>query len=696
MPIIRGSVDSLGRMRLNEFTLDRELRVLVPPGTGAPAGYLDGVEQHLLGVLGSIDDRSVASEPLHRAIRDWPTQYHLTPYRSTIFDCFGFTAGDARVLELGAGCGAITRWLGEHCAEVHAIEGSTQRARVARARCAELDNVIVYSANYSELAERDAFDVVTLIGVLEYGHLYHPQLGGDPSGAAVDNLRIARRALHHDGVLVLAIENRLGVKYLNGAREDHSGKQFEGVQGYPHATSAVTFSAHELRTMLSAAGFSGIRTYLPYPDYKLASTIINGTYAGPESGAHNWLPGTAPDRGTPRSLAMYNEALVERELVRAGLLTEFANSFLILAYAGDPRQSDERHGLQTDWRARHYAFDRRPGLQKRVTIGPPEDDVVHNEPALGRTPSGGAGALNHRLDDEHLQPGELLVFEIHAAIAGTGFGAPFLSLLAEHRDWLVDEFATGWIDSTGVPLLNGEAFDAAWWNIVRDSDGCWTRIDREWRFRGLIPLDYVVWRTLLHYAGRFRLHLPDPWNHAQAQEFADHWLRHLQPEVDLDRLKQIHAIELLVKRSVEPQIEAAPAAPLSIGGQVCLAGNIRELGADQTLLRDYIAAFRDDDPVVLALYVEPDVAEAQIEQLRRTLCEVGADEAGMPDVLVGLAHDSKAQRRAVAAAAGVLTREARAADESGDVPRVSDAGAMRALVERFWAQAGQRHPPRAA
>src|SRR4051794_12158896 len=128
-------------MLLSSFVPLQDVDIAVPPDAGVPAGYLDGAERYLHDVLLAASDRSVASGELKQHIRDWPSLSPLTPYRSTIFDCLGLSAGDARVLELGCGCGAITRWLGEHCGEVHAVEGSVDRARVARARTADLDNV---------------------------------------------------------------------------------------------------------------------------------------------------------------------------------------------------------------------------------------------------------------------------------------------------------------------------------------------------------------------------------------------------------------------------------------------------------------------------------------------------------------------------------------------------------------------------
>ena len=62
-------------------------------------------------------------------------------------------SGD-KVLELGCGCGAITRFLGEIGANVVAVEGSLARARVAAERCRELTNVRVVVDDLLSFANR--------------------------------------------------------------------------------------------------------------------------------------------------------------------------------------------------------------------------------------------------------------------------------------------------------------------------------------------------------------------------------------------------------------------------------------------------------------------------------------------------------------------------------------------------------------
>ena len=437
-------------LKLSDFELDAATGVHVLGGADRVTSYRDGAEDYLFQALGSISDRSVGSPDVARLIHDWASLYHLSPYRSTLFDCLGLgSLAGSRVLELGAGMGAMSRWLGEHGAELHSIEGSLARAEVARRRTEDLDNVQVYAGNYSDLAEDGSFDVVTLIGVLEYSHLYHPVHGDDPAAAAVANLSLAAQALGDSGVLILAIENRLGLKYLNGGREDHSGRTFEGVQGYPWSGTAVTWSHRELCRLLAKAGFGHTETLVPYPDYKLARGIINPAHVDDEDRIYNWLANPAPDRGPNRRPTLYNESLAVREFVQAGLLTDVANSHLVLAFTGDPAETGEKLGIELDWTARHYSLDRRPGLRKRITLA---DGVVDASASpLGETAEEiaetraamKAYGLASEPTAEPQARGDLVSLSVLSTITAEGIGAGFEAHVRRYREWLIAEFGTG-------------------------------------------------------------------------------------------------------------------------------------------------------------------------------------------------------------------------------------------------------------
>jgi SAM-dependent methyltransferase len=624
---------------LNTFRRDRKTGLRLAPDEATPAPYLDGGEALLAEIFAGARDLSVGSAELRGHIKDWVTKYHLSPSRTTIFDAIGLHAGDARVLELGCGCGAITRWLAENCGEVHAVEGDAARARVARARTRDQDHVEIYVGNYSELDEEDAFDLVTLIGVLEYGHTYHPDTD-DPHQAALLNLSLARRALHDDGMLILAIENRLGLKYVNGGREDHSGRPYDSVIGYPGGGMAQTFNARELRELVAEAGFAEQALLLPFPDYKLATTIVNAETMVPADRIYNWIDTPAPDRGATRNRPPFNETLATREFAEAGLLPDLSNSFLIVAFAGDPVRSAERHGLDLDWVARHWSLGRRPSFAKRATLrGAGTDAVVEHEHAwLAHTPAASeerrrvaaACGVQQRLGTEPFRRGDLLALRAHEAIAAEGVGPRLIALVAEHAQWLVERYGIGEHDDDGIELLDGLAFDATWWNVVVDPDsGAWQIIDEEWDLGGPLPLDAVLRRTLQHFAQRHDLQLPDPWPRVSAGDFAAYVLEKAGMGLDPERRELLETLEdeLMVVLGPKPidglRVERAHVLALA-----------EEAIAEPGLLAAYGERFGADDPVTLVLYEPAPGADDVAERLEEALRTAGLDEGGPDLVLV--------------------------------------------------------------
>jgi hypothetical protein len=681
---------------LEQFRRDRATGLRLAPHAGTPAGYLDGGEARLAEIFAAADDLGVSSAELRSQISDWVTEYHLSPYRATIFDAIGLHAGDARVLELGAGCGAITRWLGEHCGEVHAIEGDAARARVARLRCRDQEHVEVYVGNYSELDEHDAFDLVTLVGVLEYGHHYHPQTD-DPRRAAQLNLAVARRALHDDGLLVLAIENRLGLKYLGGAREDHSGRPYDSVHGYPGGGPAQTFNARELRALVTEAGFAEHALLLPFPDYKLARTIVNADAMRPADRIHNWVDTPAPDRGATRNPLPFDETLATREVAEAGLLADLSNSFLVVAFAGDPARAAERHGLDLEWVARHWSLDRRAAFTKRATLRRSGvGDVVEHEPAA---PARYAGApeerrlvaavcgIDQRLGSEPFRRGDLLVLRAHEALVAEGVGARLAELVREHARWLVAHYGTADVDGDGVALLAGTAFDATWWNIVVDAEsGDWHPIDEEWDLGGPLPLDVVLRRTLEHFALRNRAQLPAPWPTLPATQFAAHVLAAAGMALSAERREVLELLEREIAHALGP----FPASDLQVD-RVNVLALAEEAIAHPGLLAAYRDRFDAADPVTLVLYEpapgSPDVAERLIAALEAA----GLAREGGPDlVLVAPPEPTDGADAAIASGiAAVLGTTGCARTAFADLPRFGEDGmdALAELVARWTAGA---------
>jgi precorrin-6B methylase 2 len=640
-------------------------------------GHRDGSERALLAVLEAVRDRSVASPELAEIVQGSAGLHHLSAYRATLFDALGLHgAHDAAALEVGAGCGAITRWLGEHVGRVDAVEHSVERATVAAARCADLDNVSVFSTAPATLEEVDAYDLVTMVGVLEY--------------ADVDRLaalRAARAALHDDSLLVLAMENRLGLKYLNGALEDHSGKVYDSVHGYPAPGAAVTFSLRELELLVREAGFDHVDVLLPFPDYKLASTIIDPRAFDDDLDAANWLLGTAPNRRVAPRRWSFSETLAQREVVRAGLLSELSNSLVLLAYRGDPERAADRLGIERGWAARHWSLDRRPACRKRVTLT--AEGAIVNELAAGGPAGRGAtidlGLFEHRLAVEPRRRGPLVVFEALEALVAEGVGPRLLAHVRTYAAWLEAELGTGRRDADGVALLRGDALDAIWVNLIDDREtGRWQAVDREWAFRGELPVDYLVWRAIADLRWRFAAELPEE-------------LRALTPDVmayDIACEAGVMAgpERLVLARELEAAFHAAAgtgATPVpgprvqaladarERRGRFRILARAEELIASPSLLRAYARTFAGAALATLVLFSTAG-PEANLPALQSAIVAADLDEDTMPDTVL-VDADADPEGAAVFTATGWGPPDL---DRFGP----DELPALRALAEQRWAE----------
>jgi len=313
--------------QLSQFSLDPQTNVYLHPNR-QHIDYSDGVatEEKLYQIISQVKDRSIFSPQLQANIKDWPSEYHFSSSRHNLLRHIHFQPHD-QILELGCGCGAITRQLGETGAQIIAIEGSLHRAKIAALRCQDLPNVKIYCANFQDLDFDQTYNFVTYIGVLEYSPQYF--IGNNPIKQA---LTVAYQTLNQNGTLIIAIENQLGLKYFCGFSEDHTGIPFYGLENRYHTRTPVTFGKYNLTQQLSQAGFISILFHYPYPDYKLPKIVLTDS-----AFAHNQFhPNELIQQVNSRDYATHieppiNEQLVIPVLAKNHLLQDLSNSFLVFA-----------------------------------------------------------------------------------------------------------------------------------------------------------------------------------------------------------------------------------------------------------------------------------------------------------------------------------------------------------------------------
>jgi GT2 family glycosyltransferase/thioredoxin-like negative regulator of GroEL/2-polyprenyl-3-methyl-5-hydroxy-6-metoxy-1,4-benzoquinol methylase len=456
--------------------------------------YTDGdkIENRLKAIVSGANDVSVMSIELAKCCTDWPSLYHLSRVRVNLLRPFEERLQGKSVLEVGSGCGALTRYLGELGAEVVALEGSLRRASIVASRCRGLNNITVVGEVVHHFHPGPQFDVVTLIGVLEYARKFFPGNGADPVDAM---LGYVRELLKPGGTLIVAIENQLGLKYFAGFAEDHVGKSMFGIEEHYSQDGVVTFGRRELARRVGKVGLTEQEWWYPFPDYKLPSLMVSESGALPSEGIDLTPVLRSASINDPQSppCIQFNQERALRPIVRNGLLGEVANSFVLLA--SDIACSDKPNIPL----AVHFAAERRPEFAKKVVFTQAEHCVGYtSQVALypSAKPAGNSLVIQHLVDQAFVK-GELWQDRLIQIMTSPGW------TVTQIEEWFkvwLDAFC----DVVGIDKscdmsnkkISGQYLDLIPRNMIMDEHGVPIFIDQEWVFGEELEVGYVVFRAL--------------------------------------------------------------------------------------------------------------------------------------------------------------------------------------------------------
>lgn len=292
--------------------------------------YMDLDETRIRHIINTADNVASLSETLHQAVTDWPTETNLSRQRHCLIRPFPIKPNES-VLELGSGCGAITRYLGETGANITAVEGSQPRAEITALRCIDLPNVKTVVDDITHLSLDEKFDWIFMVGVLEYARMFV-----HAPNPEVTLLRAAASHLSVDGKLVIAIENQLGLSFFNGRSEDHTGVPFFGINDLYQDQGVATYGRRVLAETILDAGLQKPTFMYPFPDYKVPRVILTQDAASHENfTVSNLLYGVTSRDYYGRDLELFDESLVYSVLDKNGLIEDLAPSFI--AVTGRPQ-----------------------------------------------------------------------------------------------------------------------------------------------------------------------------------------------------------------------------------------------------------------------------------------------------------------------------------------------------------------------
>jgi SAM-dependent methyltransferase len=458
-------------------------------------GYSDGTETEasVYRAVVEAEDVSILSPQMLDANESWPLRYHLNPTRSNLLRPLKRLI-TGRVLEIGAGCGAITRFLGEETdAQILALEGSPVRARIAAERTRDLKNVTVMVEDIWKFPTKMTFDVITLIGVLEYSPVFT-----DSADPFREMLTHVRKLLKPSGVLIVAIENKLGLKYLAGSDEDHHGKPMVGVEGRYGRGQATTFGHKEIVALLGSMGFPEVETYVPLPDYKLVRSVVS------EAGMNHptfdptdlVTAATRADNNFAQSPS-FDVGAAFRQFHKNGLGTDVSNSFLLVA--------SKKHERESKTLAWHYSVERAAEFAKQITFdaAPRQGVIVKSKRLAAGVPAVGPvvdGPLTHNVEKSGAYfAGTNLADDIYRVMAPDGWHVVDLAAaLNTYVDALVNVVQK---ETKSRPprhidtQIPGSYIDAVPQNFLLPPGGKLVLIDREWDYAPSISLGFLIYRA---------------------------------------------------------------------------------------------------------------------------------------------------------------------------------------------------------
>lgn len=449
--------------------------------------------------------------------KQWAVLYHCSDVRENLLEWYPFRK-DATLLEVGSGCGALTGLFARKVKSVTCIELSERRTMINAYRNQNYDNINIILGNFQDIKLTEKYDYITLIGVWEYAGYYI-----DSENPYLSMLTDLKKHLKEDGKLIIAIENKTGLKYWNGALEEHLGKRYKGLNDYIGENKIRTFSKPELEDIFKEAGINTYKFYYPNPDYKLPETIYTDEKLPKVGEIRNYRK----DYDTPR-IYNFNDAVVSDQLCKDGMYTYFANSFLIecgpdcsdIVYAKYSRMRKEEYRIatvisKTDDGYKVYKKALNDKAKKHIeNLGKCNIESVANVDLIH------GNIVEEQYLTEYIEGKQLDIYfykyrnnipEFINQVKNI-IDSYFINSDIETIEFTITPeyeklFGKSYVKNSRC--LEATNVDMIFSNLFLQEDGKIFCIDNEWIFNFPIPLEYTLWRAVSQLYGKYASYFKD-------------------------------------------------------------------------------------------------------------------------------------------------------------------------------------------
>lgn len=429
--------------------------------------------------------------------------YLTTHIRSNILNWYPFGKEDD-VLEIGPGCGTLTGTLCQKCKSVCSVEGSKRRAEITYERNKQYDNLCVYAAEFGKFKLDKKFDYVVLIGVFEYAKRFFDEK--EPSKFFLAEIK---KVLKPNGKVLIAIENRYGLKYWAGANEDHLAMPYVGFSRYDEY-DVQTFGQKEFVKLIHEMGFEHYKFYYPFPDYKLPELIYTDARTPHED-----------ELATLPNYLYGDKANFDLRDVYGGLIQNeqfgfFSNSF-VLEFGYEENMSDVIYAKELSYREKEYRIIT---LQKenlnfwKMTAAPEARGhlrnilSIHNVLCEKNIPIAGVKQMDEDTLEIEFCQGKSVADTILLRISKDGMACleeefnklwNFFCSISDEAELTnpIDERLNA-VYPEKTPVLKAAIMDGNAANIIINDKGEYILIDQEWMDARQLPAEYLMYYSIRH------------------------------------------------------------------------------------------------------------------------------------------------------------------------------------------------------
>lgn len=233
---------------------------------------------------------------------------NLSCHRENIIQWYPFEKNSS-VLELNAQCGAVTAGFIDRVNHAVCITDSKIKADIIANRYSKQKNLEIFVGEKKEILNnlKEKFDYILLVG-------------GILDSKDLSNLK---ELLKENGKLLIATENRNGLKYFAGCRDIYTKSYYDSVENYRFGEKK-SYDMPEWKKVLGEAGFDELTFRYPYPDYRFCEAIYSDTMLPEKNQLYKNLRNFEDDR-----LVTFDENSVYNTFISYGVFPLFANSYFI-------------------------------------------------------------------------------------------------------------------------------------------------------------------------------------------------------------------------------------------------------------------------------------------------------------------------------------------------------------------------------